>query len=419
MIRSVKGMHDLLPEDSTLWQFVEQKARDIFGVFDYREIRTPILEETELFARGVGEATDIVEKEMYAFEDRSGVHLALRPEGTAGVVRSYIQHKLHGKNPETRLFYLGSMYRHENPQADRFRQFYQIGAEAFGVAAPEMDAEVMSMLHLFLHEVGIKDVVLEMNCLGDSSDRPVYLKALLVYLTAHRQDLCEDCLRRMERAPLRVLDCKNQGCKAIARDAPKVVDHLGEESQQHFAGVQRSLDRLQVPYRVKPTIVRGLDYYTRTVFEAVAGEGRGQKAICGGGRYDALVEQMGGPATPAVGYALGVERLVKLCRAAQLTGYEKQPMVTLIPISAEQRADAESWAYTLRKNRIHCILDLSGRSLKAQMRRANKAQSAYAVVLGEQELAQQQVQLKPLAVEGEVETIALGALVDVLKDRCS
>ena len=416
MLQAVKGMNDVLPAQIGLWRHVEECARDVAERFGYSEIRTPLLEHSELFARGVGETTDIVEKEMYAFADRGGEHLALRPEGTAGVVRAYIEHSLHQADPETRLYYLGPMYRRERPQKGRFRQFYQFGVEALGVAAPELDAEVMAMLHLFLTEVGIGDVVLEVNCLGDGDDRPRYLEALTTYLGQHLQALCPDCQRRLERAPLRVLDCKVEACRAITTGAPLVVDHLGEASRAHFDGVRRSLDRLGVPHRVNPRVVRGLDYYTRTVFEAVATGLGSQSAICGGGRYDRLVEQLGGLATPAVGYAQGIERLVML-----LEGKTSLPVsglkVALVPMGDAERARCEVLAHDLRRAGLACILDLSGRSVKAQLRRANRVQADLAVVLGESELQSGQVDLKPLRGQGAVERVALEQLVGLLRDR--
>ncbi|MFH1809021.1 MAG: histidine--tRNA ligase [Pseudomonadota bacterium] len=418
MLRSIKGMNDVLPAQVGLWRHVEDCARGVAERFGYSEIRTPLLEHSELFSRGVGEATDIVEKEMYAFADRGGEHLALRPEGTAGVVRAYIEHSLHQADPETRLYYLGPMYRRERPQKGRFRQFHQFGVEVFGVAAPEIDAEVMAMLHLFLTEVGIGDVVLEVNCLGDADDRPRYLEALTRFLGSHREALCGDCQRRLDRAPLRVLDCKVEGCRSILADAPLVVDHLGEASRTHFDGVQRSLDRLGVPHRVNPRVVRGLDYYTRTVFEAVASGLGSQNAICGGGRYDRLVEQLGGPAMPAVGYAQGIERLVML-----LEGRTQVPAhgfkVALIPTGEAERARCEILALQLRRAGITCILDLTGRSVKAQLRRSNRVQADLAVVLGETELREGEVELKMLRGAGAAERVKLEQLVKVVQQRAA
>jgi len=416
MLRSVKGMNDLFGEVMPLWRQVEETARAVHEAFGFREIRTPLLERTELFARGVGETTDIVEKEMYSFTDRGGEHLALRPEGTAGVVRAFVQHKLHGVDSDLRLYYLGPMYRRERPQKGRFRQFYQFGVEALGVAAPELDAEVIAMLHLFLSRVGLEGVVIEINSLGAAEDRPHYLEQLVGYLQQHRDALCADCLRRLERAPLRVLDCKVEGCRAVTADAPRVLEHLGDASREHFDAVRRSLDRLRVPYRVNPNIVRGLDYYTRTVFEALS-EGLGsQNAICGGGRYDELVAQLGGPATPAIGYAQGIDRLVMLLQAqdkAQAQGFS----VALVPVSAVERPEAETLAHALRREGIHCILDLTGRSVKAQLRRAGKARASYAVVLGERELAERRVALKPIEAGGDAAEIAIEDLVAQLIAR--
>jgi histidyl-tRNA synthetase len=417
MLQAIKGMNDILPDEVGLWQRIEATARAVCEAYGYQEIRTPLLEKTELFARGVGEATDIVEKEMYSFADRGGDNLSLRPEGTAGVVRALIEHKLYGADPEVRVYYIGPMYRRERPQKGRYRQFHQIGVEAFGSAAPEVDAEQMAMLYQFLREIGLPDVVLDVNSLGDQTDRPAYLDALRSHFEVHRAELCEDCLRRLERAPLRLLDCKNERCHALALQAPQVLDHLGPASREHFEGVRRALDRLQVPHRINPRVVRGLDYYTRTVFEAVSTGLGSQNAICGGGRYDNLVEQLGGPALPAVGYAQGIERLVML--VADKLKVQPTPAVALVPVGAGERDRALAIAAALRGRRIRCILDLAGRSVKAQLRRANRSQATYAVVLGEEELKRGQVEIKPL-VEGEVaEQVAIDGLVERLAARCA
>ncbi|MBN2358640.1 MAG: histidine--tRNA ligase [Deltaproteobacteria bacterium] len=417
MLQAIKGMNDILPGEVALWQTIEETARAICEAYGYQEIRTPVLEKTELFARGVGESTDIVEKEMYSFVDRGGDNLSLRPEGTAGVVRALIEHKMHAADPEVRVYYIGPMYRRERPQKGRYRQFHQIGVEAFGIAAPEVDAELMAMLYQFLREIGLPDVVLDVNTLGDQSDRPRYLEALRAHFEQHRSELCEDCLRRIERAPLRLLDCKSERCHAVALAAPLVLDHLGPASREHFDGVRRALDRLQVPHRVNPRVVRGLDYYTRTVFEAVSTGLGSQNAICGGGRYDNLVEQLGGPALPAIGYAQGIERLVML--VADKLALRAPTAVALVPVASEQRAQALEIAALLRGRRIRCILDLAGRSVKAQLRRANRANAAFAVVLGEEEIRRGQVEIKPL-VEGEsAEQVAIASLVDRLTARCA
>jgi len=417
MLQAIKGMNDILPDEVALWRRIEETARAVCDAYGYQEIRTPLLEKTELFARGVGETTDIVEKEMYSFADRGGDNLSLRPEGTAGVVRALIEHKLYGADPEVRVYYIGPMYRRERPQKGRYRQFHQIGVEAFGNAAPEVDAELMAMLYQFLREIGLPDVVLDVNTLGDQTDRPGYLDALRAHFGQHRAELCEDCLRRIERAPLRLLDCKNERCHVVALQAPLVLDHLGAESRAHFDGVRRALDRLQVPHRINPRVVRGLDYYTRTVFEAVSTGLGSQNAICGGGRYDNLVEQLGGPALPAVGYAQGIERLVML--VADKLAIRPTPAVALVPVAAGDREQALAIAAALRGRRIRCIVDLAGRSVKAQLRRANRAQATFAVVLGEEELKRGQVEIKPL-VEGEVaEQVTIDGLVERLATRCA
>ena len=304
-------MNDALPPETAKWNSIERRCRAVLESHGYREIRTPLCEYTQLFARSIGEATDIVEKEMYTFDDRDGRSLTLRPEGTAGVVRAYIEHSIPKWEPITRWYYIGPMYRHERMQKGRYRQFTQVGCEVFGIAEPTIDAELCAMLEALLQDLGVQNVTTYVNSLGRGDDRAAYRDALTAYLQGHLEELCDDCKRRLAQNPLRVLDCKVEGCAAVAAKAPAILDHLGEASRAHLEGVRRALDALQVRYEVDAHMVRGLDYYTGTIFE-LRGQGGtlgSQNAVCGGGRYDGLVEQLGGPATPAVGFAMGLERL--------------------------------------------------------------------------------------------------------------
>ena len=311
-IQSVRGMNDLLPPESNRWLEVESSCRRLFESYGYHEIRTPILESTSLFSRGIGDATDIVEKEMYTFEDRKGRSLTMRPEMTASCARAYIQHGIAKREPVTRWYYIGPMFRYERKQVGRYRQFFQIGVEALGVGEPTIDAEQISMLYRLFTELGMTDLEVVINSVGTAEDRPIYRKVLVDFLTPRASELCPDCQRRLVANPLRVLDCKVSTCKAIVGDAPLIIDHLGDASRCHFEGVKHHLAELSVPVVVNPRLVRGLDYYTGTVFEimATASELGRQSTVVAGGRYDNLVESLGGPSTPAIGFSIGIERVV-------------------------------------------------------------------------------------------------------------
>ncbi|HKQ32726.1 MAG TPA: histidine--tRNA ligase, partial [Thermodesulfobacteriota bacterium] len=367
--RSVRGFHDVLPEDVRRWQDAEEKAKCIFGLYGYSEIRMPVLEFTDIFARSLGTTTDIVEKEMYTFTDRDGSSLTLRPEGTAGVVRAYIENSMWAKSPVTKLYYTGMMFRHERPQKGRFRGFYQIGAELLGPEEPASDAEMIAMVWKLLESIGIaKYLKLELSSLGDGKCRPQYKEKLVAYFTPQQEKLCEDCRRRLETNPLRILDCKVKGCREVAEGAPKMLDNLCPECEAHFAEVKDGLNAVGIPYVINPKIVRGLDYYTRTVFEITTEELGSQNAVAAGGRYDGLVEELGGHPTPAVGFAMGMERLILLHRMAFPEGFDRKVTVFIAHMGDEARKKAFSLAAELREKGIPTETEYGLKSLKSQLK---------------------------------------------------
>jgi histidyl-tRNA synthetase len=407
-------MNDILPGDVETWQFLEAKAREVFGAYGLSEIRTPVVEKTELFCRSIGEMTDIVEKEMYSFEDKSDNSLTLRPEGTAPVMRSFIQRKLHTLDPVSKLYYLGPMFRYERPQKGRYRQFHQIGAEVLGVEDPKIDAQVLAMLHHYFCEIGIEAVSLQVNSLGCPECRPAYRQQLNDYLQQRLEQLCSDCQRRYQANPLRVLDCKVPGCRQATQDAPAVIEHLCGGCDEHFAAVKKYLQALEIPFEINPRMVRGLDYYVRTTFELVTDQLGSQNAVAAGGRYDGLVKSLGGPSLPGIGFAIGVERLVLMKGADRIV-----PAVPDLFIAALGDAAADQ-AFVLmsklQRSGIRAEMDYLGKSLKAQMRRANKLAAAYTLVLGEDELLSGQAQLKKMA-DSSQQVVALDRLEDLLRER--
>jgi histidyl-tRNA synthetase len=414
-LSGVKGMNDILPEDVGAWQRIESAVRARFSRYGYRELRTPVVEETALFARSIGEATDIVGKEMYTFTDRKGKKsLSLRPEGTAGAVRAYIEHAVHQKEPVAKWWYQGPMYRYERVQAGRYRQFHQIGCEAFGVADPGLDAELIVMLDGLLRaDLRLPGVTLHLNSLGDRESRPRYLEALVAHLSKHVDELCEDCRRRLETNPLRTLDCKVPTCQAVLDDAPLLGEYLSEAARAHFDEVRRLLDAMDVPYVLRPRLVRGLDYYNRTCFEFVAGGLGAQNAVAGGGRYDGLVKTLGGPDVPAIGFAMGVERLV--LSLGEGAAASPGPAVFVVAAGDEAFLPVFRLVETLRTAGIAAELDPRRGSVKSQMRRADKLGAAYAVVVGEAELESGRAELKDLRAQGEGATVALDDLADTLR----
>jgi histidyl-tRNA synthetase len=395
-IQIIKGFQDVLPPESAKWARLEAAAEEVFGAYGYAELRLPVLERTELFARGIGADTDIVAKEMFSFADRKGRGLSLRPEGTAGLVRAYLNSGL-GKGEAVKWWYRGPMFRYERPQKGRYRQFHQIGAEAIGYAGPGTDAELIHMLAAWFGKLGIggERVQLELNSLGCPKCRPAYREALVKFLSTKKMELCPDCQRRLTTNPLRVLDCKVPECKAAVTGAPVTLDFLDDECQAHFAGLRRDLDTLGVAYAVNPKIVRGLDYYTRTVFEYLAPDGLGaQNAVAAGGRYDGLIAEFGGPPTPAIGFAIGMERVVSLMPETPAAGAG----FFIVAMGEPARAEGLRLMARLRQvgARVEMITDGATRSMKAQMKAASRAAVAEVVIIGDEELGKGVYNIKDL-----------------------
>ncbi|ELE8119862.1 histidine--tRNA ligase [Vibrio fluvialis] len=406
-IQAIRGMNDCLPTQSPLWQKVEGIVKNVISAYGYNEVRMPIVEETNLFSRAVGEETDVVSKEMYTFEDRNGDSLTLRPEGTAGCVRSCIQNSLINRD-EQRLWYMGPMFRHERPQKGRYRQFHQCGVEVFGLNGPDVDAELIMMTARLWRELGIdKHVRLELNSIGSQEDRADYRTALVAFLEQHIDVLDEDCKRRMHTNPLRVLDTKNPDIQAILGDAPRLSEYLGEESKGHFAGLCELLDAAGIEYTVNERLVRGLDYYNRTVFEWMTESLGSQGTVCGGGRYDGLVEQLGGKATPAVGFAMGLERLVLMMETLGNTDVRRNVDVYMVTAGEGTLTAGMKLVEQLREQvpGLRVMTHFGGGNFKKQFKRADKVGAAVALVLGENEVAEKTVVLKDLA-GGEQETIS-------------
>ncbi|MBK8172594.1 MAG: histidine--tRNA ligase [Sandaracinaceae bacterium] len=401
-LQAVKGMNDVLGEETPRWQRLEARFRERTALYGYEEVRTPIVEPTALFLRSIGETTDIVEKEMYTFADKGDATLTLRPEGTASAVRAYLEHTVYAKQPVTKWTYTGAMFRRERPAKGRYRQFHQAGAEVYGDPGPYVDAEMIDMIVAFLADIGIRDIEVLVNSLGGPETRPAYTTALVAYLSPLRASLCGDCQRRIDTNPLRVLDCKVEHDRAVAAQAPSVVEFLTPADKEHFDNLQRTLDALGTPYRVEPRLVRGLDYYTRTLFE-VKGRGGGlgaQDTVCGGGRYDGLVEQLGGQSTPAIGFAMGIERLLMMMEQPVA-----QPNIDVFIIAASpaELVEATKIARDLRQGGVRTDADLRGQSMKSQMRRADKSGARLALVVGSDEVTRSVVQLKDLIEKTQTE----------------
>ncbi len=397
-VQAVRGMNDLLPADTALWQQVEKVMRETAASFGYSEVRMPLLEKTNLFCRAIGEVTDVVEKEMYTFEDRSGESLSLRPEGTAGCVRCCLEHNLI-YNQEQRLWYMGPMFRHERPQKGRYRQFHQLGVEVFGLNGPDIDAEIIMLSAVLWQKFGIaEDLTLQLNTLGSSAERLAYRESLVKYLEGHKDELDEDSRRRLYTNPLRVLDSKDPGVGEVLKGAPKLMDFLGEESLQHFNGLQELLTAAGIKFEINPRLVRGLDYYNLTVFEWVTTALGAQGTVCGGGRYDGLVAELGGNPTPAVGFGLGLERLVLLLSTLQKIKAESAVDVYITGAGAGVEKAQALTALQLRSALPHAKImnHCGGGSFKKQFRRADKLGARVAVILGENEIQQQTLTVKDL-----------------------
>ncbi|WP_338847651.1 histidine--tRNA ligase [Massilia sp. W12] len=418
-VNAVKGMNDMLPADAGLWELVENTVQSVVKSYGYQQMRTPIVEDTGLFVRGLGEVTDIVEKEMYTFIDSlNGDSLTLRPEGTAGAVRAVIEHNLTYDSPK-RLWYYGPMFRHERPQRGRYRQFYQFGLEAVGFTGPDIDAELILLCRRLWDDLGLQDVELHLNSIGDASERAEHRAALIAYFEKHQDQLDEDAKRRLYSNPLRILDTKNPHMQKLVDGAPKLLDYLKEESRAHFEGVRAILDKNAVPYIINPRLVRGMDYYNRTVFEWVTTKLGSQGTICGGGRYDPLIEMCGGKPTPACGFAMGVERIIELLKEEGADFSQAQCDVYLVHQGAEAQSEAMVLGERLRDAGLDVVLHCAGANgmgnFKAQMKRADASGAAYALILGEDEIAKGVAAVKNLRGEQGEQQQAEVALEEVVE----
>ena len=414
MIQALRGTRDILPEEVGYWQLIEATVREILGRAIYQEIRPPIFEQTALFERGIGEATDVVGKEMYTFKDRGDRSLTLRPEGTAGVVRAYISNKLFGQGGVQRLWYTGPMFRYERPQAGRQRQFHQVGLELLGSNAPRADVEVIALATDILQTLGLKNLQLDINSVGNGSDRQKYREALVNYLEPYKKELDRDSQERLTRNPLRILDSKDPKTREIAQNAPKITEHLSDESKKHFDTVLQLLTDLDIKYQINHCLVRGLDYYTHTAFEIISADLGAQATVCGGGRYDGLVSELGGPETQAVGWAIGMERLVLLLQNLQASPVNN-PDLYLVSRGEVAEAQSLMLAQKLRNAGLSIELDLSGSAFGKQFKRADRSGAVACLALGDAEAENKTVNLKWLA-SGEQQTIAQSDLLGMTKE---
>jgi histidyl-tRNA synthetase len=407
-IQAIRGMHDVLPEQTPLWQYAEHMIRDVLGAYGYSEIRLPIVEKTELFKRSIGEVTDIVEKEMYTFDDRNGDSLTLRPEGTAGCLRACLEHGLL-HNQVHRLWYYGPMYRHERPQKGRYRQFFQLGVETYGMSGPDIDAELILIMDRLWKKLGIRDKVrLQLNSLGTIAERLVYRETLVSYFQEHLDELDEDSLRRLETNPLRILDTKNPGMQQVVANAPELMAYLGDESLKHFNALTATLNDLGISYEINSRLVRGLDYYSKTVFEWVTDELGSQGTVCAGGRYDSLIEQLGGKPNFAVGFAMGIERLLALIETLGNVPVTRSVDVYMIRVGETAEREGLRLAETIRNEApgLKLQVNCGGGSFKSQFKKADKSGAEYAIILGDDEVSRGEVSLKSLRSEQEQQTLS-------------
>ena len=408
-------MPTLLPEELVKWQFVESQVKQVMNAYAFREIRTPIVERTELFQRTIGESTDVVSKEMYSFKDRKDQSLTLRPEATAGVVRAGIEHGLF-YNQTQKLWSMGPMYRYERPQKGRYRQFHQINMEAFGYQGPEIDIEIILMTARIWKALGINSIQLEINSLGTPASRQVYREALVDYFTDHKRSLDEDSMTRLKTNPMRILDSKNPDMKTLILNAPKITDYLDDESKQHFSILLKALESHSIDYKLNPNLVRGLDYYTKTVFEWTSDQLGSQATVCGGGRYDGLVEQLGGKDICGIGCAIGMERLTELVELSVEKAENSQPKIYIVAVGEGAEIHASIMAETIRdENQNYTVeVNMDGGNFKQQFRRADKSGAELAIIVGEQEIEQGTVSLKPLKSDGEQKTVKQEELIGQL-----
>ncbi len=402
--KAIKGTKDVLPKDVHKNQYIEATALDIASKFGYKEIRTPVFEHTELFQRGVGDTTDVVQKEMYTFDDKGGRSITLRPEGTAGAVRSYLENGLCNEALPQKVCYLISCYRYEKPQAGRLREFHQFGVECFGSASPLADAEIIALAKSLFDTLGVKDLNLEINSIGCPTCRAEYHKALKKYFSSRKDELCDTCKSRLDRNPMRILDCKSPICHEIAEGAPVVIDYLCDECKEHFENVQKYLKAQNIEYTINPQIVRGLDYYTKTVFEFVSNSIGAQGTVCGGGRYDGLVEELGGQHTPSLGFAMGIERLMLLMEAQGCEFPEaEKPDLFIVALGEKATLKAVEIAKDMREEGFSALLDLNQRSVRAQMKYADKLGAKFNVVIGDNEVEAKTAKLKNMQTGEETE----------------
>ncbi len=416
-ITAPRGTADIMPSDVLKWEYIENTVKEVSARFGFKEIRTPVFEHTELFERGVGDTTDVVQKEMYTFLDKGNRSITLRPEGTAGVVRAFLEHNVYAAPLPAKLFYNISCYRYEKPQAGRLREFHQFGAECFGSASPEVDAEIIAYAYTVLCELGLSDAVLYLNSIGCPTCRKKYNEALKAYFKPYVESsqLCETCRTRYEKNPLRILDCKSPVCGEIAKGAPALIDYICEDSRSHFEAVKKLLDAVGIPYKMDTTIVRGLDYYTKTVFEFKTDVGGAAATVCGGGRYDGLVEQLGGAPQCAMGFAMGIERLIiALEKSGKMPVFENTPDLYIANLGEETSAFVSSLTAKLRALGLKCERDLCARSLKAQMKFADKCGARYSIVIGSDEMEKGRAVLKNMNTKTQTE-VTLSDANEILK----
>lgn len=412
---AIKGTQDVLPKEAYKWHYIESVARDIAKQFDFKEIRTPVFEKTELFQRGVGDTTDVVQKEMYTFDDKGGRSITLRPEGTAGAMRSILEHGLFNEALPIKAYYITSCYRYEKPQAGRLREFHQFGIECIGAQSPTADAEVIILGAAILKRLGIKNFSLEINSIGCPECRAKYTAALKEYFSQYKDQLCDTCLSRLDRNPMRILDCKSPICKEITKNAPVILDYLCEDCQNHFEKVKSYLDGANVDYTVNPQIVRGLDYYTKTVFEFITTEIGSQGAVCAGGRYDGLSEELGGPKLPSLGFAMGLERILLLMEKQGCEFPDDSVAdVYIAPMGENAAVAAIKMCNELREEGFTAVTDLSGRGLKAQMKYANKIRAKFSVVIGDNELENKKATLKNMITGENIEISIPDGLIEAI-----
>ncbi len=419
-IQAIRGMHDVLPEQTPLWQYAERIIREVLSSYGYSEIRLPVVEKTELFKRAIGEVTDIVEKEMYTFEDRNGDSLTLRPEGTAGCLRACLEHGLLHHQVH-RLWYCGPMYRHERPQKGRYRQFVQLGVETYGMSSSDIDSELILLMHRLWQKLGIREKVkLQLNSLGTMAERIAYREVLVAYFQEHKETLDEDSLRRLTANPLRILDSKNPEMKAMIDHAPELMSYLGAESLAHFKAITATLEDMGVAYEINPRLVRGLDYYSLTVFEWVTDELGAQGTVCAGGRYDGLIEQLGGKPNHAVGFAMGMERLLALLETREDIPVAKPVDAYLIRVGEKAEREGLRFAETIRDEIPNLKLQVSvdGGSFKSQFKKADKAGAEFALILGDDEVERGEVGIKSLRNDTEQQTLPKGQAINFLRQQC-